>query len=137
MRNPSPKQRLAAKGLAEGKSIRQSMLDAGYAQSTADQGFRAVPATVLAIMPKESNLVELGRALDTEVQESLVRGRLAYGTIVGSDKGVLCAKALGSERRVNMFQPDSATGIIVLQVPPSVAVMSDDEKKKLLTAPDE
>ena len=116
VRNASPKQLKAAKNMAEGMSIRQSMLDAGYSASTAEQGLRAVPATVLALMPQESNLVDLGRALTPEQQENLVRGRLMLNTIKGKDCGVASAYRLGQDKRVNMFTPENQTGVVVLNV---------------------
>jgi len=116
MKNPSAQQRKAAQNLLEGKSIHASLLDAGYSPVTAAQGFRAIPATVLALMPQESNLVDLGRALTAEQQENLVRGRLVLNVMKGKDSGVASAYRLGQDKRVNMFTPENQTGVVVLNV---------------------
>lgn len=44
--------------------------------------------------------------------------RIASHTILGSDKGVASARQLGSDRRVNMWQAESMTGVVILQPPP-------------------
>lgn len=116
MRNASAKQLKAAGNIASGMSIKASMIDAGYSEVTAAQGLRAIPATVLALMPQESNLVDLGRALNPEQQEALVRGRLALNVLKGKDSGVASAYRLGQDKRVNMFTPEAQTGLVVLTV---------------------
>lgn len=109
-----------------------AMLAHGYSESMSRLGIRGVPRTVLALMPKESNLVSLGK-INPGLQEEIVRGRLVYNTLIGSDKGVLSAKALGSDRSVNMFTPDIQTGIVVINAPQAAA----EDRSKLLDAPDE
>ena len=37
---------------------------------------------------------------------------------IGTDKGVLSAKQLGTDKRIAMWQPDAQAGVIVLQRPP-------------------
>ena len=44
--------------------------------------------------------------------------RIASHTILGSDKGVASARQLGSDRRINMWQAESMTGVVILQPPP-------------------
>src|SRR5258705_352931 len=106
VRNASEKQRLAAKLLSEpGRTITSALVEAGYSPAQAAKGFAAIPATVLALMPQESNLVDLGRALNPEQQEALVRGRLALNVLKGKDSGVASAYRLGQDKRVNMFVP--------------------------------
>jgi len=110
------------------------MIEAGYAPKQAKKGLQGLPKAVLKLMPKlaKSNLMMLGEMKPQE-QETLVRGRLAYNTIVGQDKGVLSAKALGSDRRVNMFTPDVQTGIVVINVP----TVAGEDKAKLLESGEE
>lgn len=95
----------------------------------ADRGVAAIPATVLALMPRETNFVELGRALTPEQQECLVRGRLVLNVIRGKDQGVNSAYRLGQDKRVNMFQADNQVGVLVVNAP--------DSGVKLAPVPDE
>lgn len=131
-RKPTERHRKVAEALKRGEPIFSTMVANGYSEMTARMGINGVPRTVLALMPEQSNLVSLGRINATH-QEEIVRGRLVYNTLTGSDKGVLSAKALGSDRRVAMFTPDIQTGIVVINAP-NVAV---EDRAKLLDAPDE
>jgi hypothetical protein len=133
-RTPTKQHEDLAKRLLNNEHIQPAMIAANYSPKRAKQGVRAIPKTVLKLMPKlaKSNLMMLGE-MRAEDQETLVRGRLAYNTIVGQDKGVLSAKALGSDRRVNMFQPDIQTGIVVLSMPTPAL----DDKAKIIDAQEE
>ena len=130
MRNPTPRQLKAAKLLTEpGKSISAAMLEAGYSAATASQGYAAVPKTVLAMLPSSAHLVDIGRAITPEIQESAIRGRLFSNVIKGVDKAVNSSYRLGQDKRVNMFQADTQVGVILVQAPESTA--------KQLEVPDE
>lgn len=128
------RQRKAAKLLEQpGVTIRRAMTEAGYSPSVAKQGLTGIPNRVVKLLAKKGiRLRELGK-IDATTQEELVRGRLVYNTIKGKDAGVLSAKALGSDRRVNMFTPDIQTGIVVIAVP-SQAI---EDKAKILEAAEE
>lgn len=110
------------------------MLEAGYGPDAASQGMRAVPATVLALMPAEANLVELGRLVSPEQQEHMVRGRLMLNVMRGHDKGVNSAYRLGQDKRVNMFTADTQVGVILVQAPEThvkaLSQVPDDEENK-------
>jgi hypothetical protein len=115
-------------------TLRRAFTEAGYSQNVANQGWSAVPNKVVRLLAKKGiRLLELGK-ITPEQQENLVRGRLVYNTLKGSDKGVMSAKALGSDRRVNMFVPDTATGLIVLQMPQS---LTPEKLTEALTPPEE
>ena len=128
------RQKRLAQQLVDGAPIQTAMIEQGYSPHLAKQGARRIPKAVLRLMPKlaKSNLMTLGEMSSTE-QETLVRGRLAYNTIVGQDKGVLSAKALGSDRRVNMFTPEVQSGVVVITTP----LPALDEKAKILEAAQE
>lgn len=112
-----PDWRKCAANLETGLSLRAAMLDAGYTEKVANRGLRSIPKKVLKLMGRGSkNLIALGK-ITAEDQEQLVRGRLAYNTIRGQDKGVMSAYRLGQDRRVNMFVAESQTGIMVIQAP--------------------
>lgn len=111
-----------------GQTIKKALMDAGYSEYSSNQGWAAVPNKVVKLLAKKGmRLKELGD-IDTQTQEKIVRGRLVYNTIKGSDKGAMSAKLLGSEKRVNMFTADFQAGLIVLQAP-TIAV---DKKAELL-----
>jgi hypothetical protein len=72
-----------------------------------------------AVASESAKLAKLGELLSPEQQENLVRGRLALNTIQGKDNVVQSAKLLRSDKRVGMFTPEHASGLIVLQCPAS------------------
>ena len=108
-------------------------MSAGYSEATSNRGWESVPNNVVKLLARKGiRLIELGK-IDAQRQEELVRGRLVYNTIKGKDSGVLSAKALGSDRRVNMFQPDVQAGIVVINTPTPAL----ENKAKLLEDPTE
>lgn len=114
------RQRKAADNLASGMSIRQSMIDAGYSVGIANEGIAGVPQRVIKLLGKKGmRLAALGE-IDASTQEKITRGRLVYNVIQGIDKGAQSAKLLGSDRRVNMFTPDTQIGVIALVAPTEV-----------------
>lgn len=117
---------------SSGDSLKKVLMDAGYSESTAMRGWEAVPNRALKLLSRKGLRLKALGEIDAATQEKLVRGRLVYNTIKGSDKGVLSAKALGSDKRINMFAPDIQTGIIVLQSPTPAL----DNKQKLLAEDD-
>ena len=119
---PAQQLRTFAQAVRNGDSLQNAMLKAGYSPTTAKRGKAALSKPMLAALASESaKLAELGKLLSPEQQENLVRGRLALNTIQGKDNGTQSAKLLGSDKRVGMFTPDQLTGVIVLQVPASLA----------------
>jgi hypothetical protein len=122
------RQRKLADALHNGECIKQAMMKSGYTEATASHGMANVPHRVVKLLARKGiRLKELGE-IDAATQEKIVRGRLVYNTIKGSDKGVLSAKALGSDKRISMFAPDIQTGVIVLQMPTQMI----ENKDKLL-----
>lgn len=130
-KRPTDRQIKAAKLLSDpNRTITSAMIEAGYTATTASQGYAAVPATVLALMPRETNFVELGRALTAEQQESLVRGRLVLNVIRGKDAGVNSAYRLGQDKRISMFTSENQVGIIVVNAPPGAGVLEELPKEE-------
>jgi hypothetical protein len=121
-----------ARLLKEGTPVCEALLEAGWSETQARKGRGAIPKAVLRLLtPKVKKLLDLGN-IDPDMQEKLTRGRLTMNVIEGSDKGVQSAKALGSDRRVNMFVPDVQQGIIVVVPPTSLTSMTPEQKKQLL-----
>jgi hypothetical protein len=97
------------------------MLAAGYSPTTAKKGRQKLSRECLiaeqkAVAERAEELRRFG-VMTPKQQEDLVRGRLAVNVTLGEDGGTQSAKLLGQDRRVNMFTPESMTGIIVLQEP--------------------
>jgi len=83
-----------------------------------------VPDAVFLKLPKKAKrLVALGR-IETDTRRDLVRGRLVSNTITGTDKGAMSAKIVGSDRELNLWEPESQ----ILQKP-QIAL---DHKRELL-----
>ena len=57
-----------------------------------------------------AKFAEIGKEVNAEQQENLVRGALLSNVAQGKDKATASLKMLGSDQRVNMFQPESAFG---------------------------
>ena len=107
-----------AQNLAKGMSIRGAMMDAGYTANQSRNGPRSLNKMIWTELKTVSRkYIDLGRCLNAEEQECLVRGRLMENTIKGTDKGVMSAKQLGADKRVSMWVPDSQVGLVVLQAP--------------------
>ena len=87
-----------------------------------------MPDAVFLKLPKKAKrLVALGR-IETDTRRDLVRGRLVSNTITGTDKGAMSAKIVGSDRELNLWEPESQTGVVILQKP-QIAL---DHKRELL-----
>jgi hypothetical protein len=121
-------------------SVRQSALVAGYSQNTANMGLKSLPKNlrtyILTRRKKLDKLEKLGQTLTAQQQENTVRGALLANVASGKDQAVNSLKMLGQDRRVAMFTPESAMGVIVIQaaqIPsfegvPRVAQVIDGDK---------
>jgi hypothetical protein len=97
---------------------------AGWSELQSKKGYAAVPADVLAMLPKKTKaLMDKGRALkgDKDAMENLILGRLGENIANGKDAGTQSAKVLGSHRDLNMWTPDQLAGVIILETPKNIA----------------
>ena len=78
--------------------------------------------------------IHLGSAIGAVDQEALVRGWLVLNVIQGTDKGVASAKALGSDKRVSMWQLESHQGVVIVNMP---AGLEDPDVRKRMLQPNE
>lgn len=93
----------------------QALEQAGWSKNQALKGWQKVPAVVIAMLPKPmQKLIDLGRKTNPDDRRNLVLGRLVENVTTGTDKGAMSAKILGSERDLNMWQPDQLAGVIIL-----------------------
>ena len=109
-----------ARAYVAGTPLTRALVLAGYSAKQAKKGMVIVNRSKglrQAIVEHGRLLTELGGKLTVQQQENLVRGRLVLNTIRGIDKGTLSAKALGSERRVSMWQSDTQRGLVILNSP--------------------
>jgi hypothetical protein len=130
-----PKTKAQHKKLAELLSqgdipVSQALLAAGYTETQAKKGMAAVPDAVLKMLPKKAKrLMNLGKA-DKQSRTDLIRGRLMDNVLTGKDGGAMSAKILGQDRELNLWQPDSMTGLIVLEAPKALL----ERKQEILDA---
>jgi hypothetical protein len=118
--------------LKEGGGIGDAMVAAGLSKRSASKGVAKLPAVLLRVMLDQGkDYIELGKKISAADQENLVRGRLAANAIEGKDNAAMSLKLLGSDRRVNMFTPESQTGVIVIQAP---AAFREEIEAKMLEA---
>jgi hypothetical protein len=118
--------------LGDGAAVGAAMIEAGYSKQAAAQGWAKVPKVVLGILPKKAKkLITLGREIGKDDRRAMVLGRLMENTTQGKDGGAMSAKILGSDRELNMWQPDSQTGLIVLNAPN----WTEEQMKQMMTPP--
>lgn len=118
----TPEQIAAFKqAVADGKTLKEARLAAGYSPSASRLGKTGLPKELLDILTaKLKPYARIGRSVTPEEQEAIVRGVLLTNAAEGKDSAVNSVKLLGQDRRVNMFTPDNISGLIVLQVPQSL-----------------
>src|SRR5690348_2759142 len=121
------------------KKIGVAMIAGGYAKSSSQRGKASMTHTdrdkfdnaVERHMKRTlGEYAELGEKITAEQQEKLVRGALIANVASGEDKAVGSLRLLGNDKRVNMFTPESASGVIVIQ---AVPIPSFDNIPKLTT----
>ncbi len=110
-----------ADALEAGQTLEQARLAAGYSVSTSKAGKKGLPPQLLGILAQRLKPLEaLGKSVTAEQQENIARGAAMMNVIERTDKGAASIKLLGQDRRVNMWTPDSVTGLVVLQAPQSL-----------------
>lgn len=111
-----------ARAIAEGTRITTALIQAGYSPAQARKGWAIVRRSRGlrdALTQQAKLLVHLGSSITAEQQEALVRGRLVLNILRGTDEGVASAKALGNDKRVSMWKPESQAGAIILTPHPA------------------
>ena len=73
----------------------------------------------------------------SEARAQIVRAKLLENVATNSDSAVQSLKLLGQDRELNLWQPELQTGVIVLQVPPQLAHVTETEKAHLLARPED
>ncbi len=123
------KHRKVARALRRGATDREALLEAGYSEACANKGIRSmqkqVPALAEAINEEIAQqarelIAKQDHSLSKVELEQVVETALLRNTLNGEGdrKGSsYAAKLLGSLRRVNVFEPDTAVGVLAMEIP--------------------
>jgi hypothetical protein len=117
---PDEREQKAAGFLLEGKPIREALIRAGYATTTANMGRKAITDGILkALLLQGFQYEEVGRQLieNPELAERTVMGFLYQSIRDRNSRGVNAAKLMGMHKRVNMFVADQQQNVLVIQAP--------------------
>lgn len=108
--------------IAQGKTIREALLDAGKSAKQARKGISAVNQQMMKGLAKEGyRLVALSEQFTQEQWGKIAIGRLIQNAMLGKDGGCLSAKQLGQHRDLQLWQPETVAGVIVLQTPTKIS----------------
>src|SRR5947208_2508330 len=106
-----------ARNFAANGKMGEALVAGGYSRRTSQRGKAGMSHTnrekfAAALDQHKAKILgkfaEIGKQVNAEQQENLVRGALFSNVAEGKDKATASLKMLGSDKRVNMFQPDSA-----------------------------
>ncbi len=112
---------------AQGATLRDAMEAGGFSPLSARRGLdsMSVEGKLIFKSARDRHLMkvlgkfeDLGKQVTAEQQEALVRGALISNVAAGKDQATASLKMLGADKRVNMFQPDSQAGVIIIQTAP-------------------
>jgi hypothetical protein len=111
--------------LRRGKTIYKSLVDAGYAPKQAKKGMDVVKRTRALRIAFQQETAKIEKELAEtplrprgwDVREQLILARLEKNIRAGKDTAVMSAKLLGSHKKLNLWQPENQTGIIILNSP--------------------
>jgi len=109
-----------AETFKETGSIKEAMLAAGYAESSAARGRHKLSQECLSALVDRG--IKLGRKYSAEDRRDWVRGKLLQNSVEGKDTAVKSLELLGKDKEVGLFTPDSQVGVIILQAPPDLNV---------------
>ena len=111
--------RQAAQNLVNGMKPGQALKAAGFPEGTYRNGKNGINRAIRdELMKLGRKYIRYGKDLTPEDQELLVRGKLMENVIIGTDRGVMSANVLGSDKRISMWTPATQTGVIILHPPP-------------------
>lgn len=113
---------IVAKALADGSSITDAMIQAGYSQSVARMGRSKIPKAVYALYFEMTGreLRTIGEAMcnNPKMAEHLLVGSLTKSMIERNSKGVNAARALTHHISVaEKFTPEQQNNVVVIQAP--------------------
>lgn len=125
-----------AQGIKDKKSIKQSLLDAGYTEACAARGM----ATVMKSQPLQRALLsigvdyaKIGEKLDATHITQFITGKLYTSAITGDESGINATKQLGQLRTVGAFQNENLIQAVIIQAPerPTITLKVEPEAKLL------
>lgn len=122
--NPTKDLKAFKRTYAKTGNIRQSALDAGYSQNSANMGITALPQTLVKYVESRKKRLDklalLARSVTPEQQEDLLRGAIFDNIASGKDKACNSIRLGMQDKRVSMLQADTQIGIIVVNPPASI-----------------
>jgi hypothetical protein len=122
MSRQTKKQKKAGKLLAQGLNYTDAYTAAGYSQAQARKG----KALLDGNEGMKEALIEEARRCPPEIQESLIEGRLISNIVSGEDRATASCKTLGSHRRLNMWEPEHQSRVVVYQVSPRLEALAEE-----------
>src|SRR5436305_862372 len=113
-----------ARKFAETGKMGETLMAGGYSRRTSQRGKAGMSHTnrekfAAALDQHKAKILgkfaEIGKQVTAEQQENLVRGALLSNVAEGKDKAAASIKMLGQDKRVNIFQPESTSGVLIIQ----------------------
>ncbi len=104
--------------------VTRALLEAGWAPTTAERGWDAVPKKVYIRLSRKireevNRLTKIGETFGPEQRKNLIRGKLIENVTNGVDRGSLSCKILGSDVEVNMWEKENQVGVVIITGPNS------------------
>lgn len=114
-----------AEMIKNGSTIRDALLASGASPAMAKKGKEAITRGDLeALHAIGIKTAQLGQKLTPDFTRQFIRGKAYEEAIKGKDTAQML-KLLGQDRDVQHFTPENQTGIIVIQMPESLAAKPD------------
>ena len=108
-------------------TIKDALLAAGYSPQSAARGVAALPAGEREKfkqarqdyrLKKLGKYEDLGKKVTAEQQQDMVRGLLLDNLDSKKDRAKQSAKLLGQDKRVAMWEPENASGVLIINAAP-------------------
>jgi hypothetical protein len=118
--------------VAQGVTIKDAMLQAGYSAKQARKGRAALSKPMVdAALANGIDMASIGARLDPTFVENAIAGKLYQNMIAGENGGNEAAKLLGGMKKYDTFRPESQTGVVIIQAP---AAFREEIEAKMLEA---
>lgn len=112
------RQLLAAENLAKGMPIKHALIAAGYPETSAKQGKRAISnKTIELLSRKNRHYAVIGRLFNAEQRADIVRGKLLENVSTGKDSATKSCELLGKDTEVAIFRADQNQVQVNIAIP--------------------
>ncbi len=120
---PNKRQKAVANALLKGLGPTQAIRAGGYPDAQARKGMAFIHEN--AGIKRE--LIRTAKSMTPEAMEALALGRLLQNIETGEDRATQSIKLLGQHKRHNWWESETRSGVVVIQVPASLANAPLDE----------